>query len=140
MNPACVGDAFVAVRSILRKAEPMKRFAVLLVATSICGPALADDQPPLTNQDVQFQIPPKGRYFPEAAIRKGGGAADALCTISGTGTLVDCAVTSERPTGLHLGEAALKMAKDGQVALVAKDGSPTPGRKFLLRLNLRLPN
>ena len=41
--------------------------------------------------------------------------------------------------GQHFGDAVLKMAKDGQVDLVAKDGSPTPGRKFLLHINLRVP-
>jgi Gram-negative bacterial TonB protein C-terminal len=119
----------------------MKLPATLLVMVALCGPALADDQPPLTRQDVQVHFPTGGRYFPEAAMRKGiGGMADVICTISATGALVDCAVTSEAPVGLHFGDSALKLAKDSQVELLAKDGSPTPGRKFSLHMNLHLPN
>jgi hypothetical protein len=117
----------------------MKYAAMLLVGIMISGPAFAEDPAPLTSKEVPFQLPPHGRYFPQAAMAKGGGDAQAICTITPSGALVDCVVTSENPLHAQLGDAVLKMAKEGQVALVANDGSPTSGRKFLIELSFRLP-
>src|SRR4051812_17724895 len=53
-----------------------------------------------------------GRYFPREAERQGVREAKATirCTVTVQGKLTDCQVTSETPSGMGIGEAALKMA------------------------------
>jgi hypothetical protein len=79
---------------------------------------------------------PPQDFFPLSAQEFGDhGKAGALCTVQADGSLSECATVDEAPKGKHFGEAVLKIAGVMRVGSIAKDGSKTAGRKFLLRVN-----
>ncbi len=64
------------------------------------------------------------RAFPGQAL---GGGASPVCRVTATGTLADCVVWLEKPTGQGYGEAALKLMSAYAMAATLADGTPTAG-------------
>jgi protein TonB len=109
---------------------------------ALCGPALADDQAPLTAKDVKTELTSHdiARLFPEAAVSGGiSGNVDALCTVAADGSLTECQIVAETPEKQGFGKAALSVSKLTHVSALAKDGSPTAGRKFLFHMTFGFP-
>jgi TonB family protein len=56
-------------------------------------------------------------FYPDLAQRKGvAGLATLECTADAKGTLSECVVVSESPTGRNFGNAAMKMARAGVIS------------------------
>jgi TonB family protein len=94
----------------------------------------AEGEPPLTTRDVTLKSKDYGlqRFFPEEALRHNiRGLATILCTVSQDGSLTDCSIACESPTGHWFGEATLRMAPYLRLEPTAKDGSATAGRAFI---------
>ena len=61
----------------------------------------------------------------------------AVCRVRPTGRLGDCRIMEERPAGAGLGAWTLALFAHADVGTVAKDGSPTAGRLFAFRSEVR---
>lgn len=119
----------------------MKLLAALLIVIA-AAPVAASAEEPLTSDQVRVSVytRPGDRFYPEEAQRKGiSGQASILCTVGARGKLSDCEVTSENPAGAGFGYSIRRMAQTMTIAPVAKDGSPTAGRKFCFTTKFGLP-
>jgi TonB family protein len=89
------------------------------------GPAA----PPMITT-AAFEHLPNGavfeRFYPQAARDQGvSGRVRVQCTVSQTGTLIDCQIVSEDPKGWGFGEATLRLAGEFRVRPATADGAPT---------------
>jgi protein TonB len=66
-------------------------------------------------------------YPAEAAAEAENGRADLICEVTGDGTLTNCGVTQEYPTGYGFGQAALSLAKFYKMRLLTDDGRSVAG-------------
>ena len=81
------------------------------------------------------------RYYPDRAQRlEKEGRATISCTVSASGTLVNCAVVNEDPSDMEFGDAAMKMARLFKMAPTTTDGAPVEGAKVRIPIRFSLPN
>jgi TonB family protein len=77
--------------------------------------------------------------FPVRAQRNGReGRADLLCTVTATGTLADCTIAREDPTGYGFGAAALSLAGKFRMTPTTVDGAPVAGAKVNVPILFRI--
>ena len=81
------------------------------------------------------------KIFPPAATKAGvtTGRANVACSVAADGTLADCSVRSEDPTGFGFGEAAKVIARALQMSPWTKLGEPVEGGKVILPIRMVLP-
>jgi periplasmic protein TonB len=78
------------------------------------------------------------RYYPERAQREHvEGTAVINCLVTQEGTLTDCNLVSETPPGYGFGDKALEMSKLFKKR--GQKGEPTPGTRFTVPINFKLP-
>ncbi|WP_414695261.1 TonB family protein [Phenylobacterium sp.] len=119
----------------------MRCAALIFALAPLPSGLMAQEAAPLTGKDVAVHLAkPSTRNYPEAALRRGlGGTAEVLCTVTSSGELQGCAVTSETPPGLGFGAAVLRMTAAYRIESKANDGSDTVGRRFLVHMTFSLP-
>lgn len=77
--------------------------------------------------------------WPTEALRTGrGGRAVIGCKVSAEGTLYDCAVVEERPSGAGFGPAALVLSQQLHMRPAMKDGKPVRGA--VVRIPITFPD
>jgi len=70
------------------------------------------------------------RVYPRLALGRGvAGAAIIACTVEREGTLADCSIVDEGPSGQGFGDAALQLMPRFQMRPMTKDGLPVTGGK-----------
>jgi protein TonB len=79
------------------------------------------------------------RAFPERALADGtSGSASLLCTVSATGTLSGCSVTSETPSNRRFGNAAMGLTRYFRMQPGAVDGQAIDGAKVSFTVRFAL--
>jgi protein TonB len=79
------------------------------------------------------------RYYPERALSlEKSGTARMTCKVNADGTLADCKISSEEPSGLGFGSAALKMASLFKMKPETRDGEPVEGASVTVPVVFRL--
>jgi TonB family protein len=102
-------------------------------------------QPPLDIYDPLWltKVDPSVavKLFPPEAVAAGrrDGRAIVVCAVAHDGALTDCSVSSETPTGLGFGAAALKIASVMKMNPWTAQGMPVDGAHIALPINLVLP-
>ena len=115
---------------------------IMAAAFGAAETAAPSELPPLTPVDVKvgaWAFNPLDYYPKGAQAREVEGHTISICVVTPVGKLADCRVTVDEPAGYRFGEAALKTARFIKIAKTARDGSPTAGRRFELRMDFRLP-
>ncbi|MDX5329883.1 MAG: energy transducer TonB [Pseudomonadota bacterium] len=110
-------------------------------------PAAAPPEPPprpsvITNPD--WARLPSGedvaRYYPDRAQRMGAeGRVVLSCSVTARGTLENCSVVEESPTGQDFGSAALRMTRLFRMRPRTADGQPVEGGTVRIPISFRLP-
>jgi TonB family protein len=96
---------------------------MVALAAAFSAPAIAQDRPPdwlkrPSSSDIQG-------VWPTEAYRRGdGGKATISCAVTVQGTLRDCKVVSEEPSGAGFGGAALALTKQFVMRPALRDGKP----------------
>lgn len=81
-----------------------------------------------------------GRFYPTIAQFMGlGGRVMMSCAISALGTLENCRIVSEAPSGMGFGAAALSMAANFHMRPRSIDGSNVGGAQVNIPINFALP-
>lgn len=81
-----------------------------------------------------------GRLYPERALNRGiTGSATLWCGIRANGTMTDCQVVDESPTGWRFGNAALSMAQYFRISPKTIDGKPVEGSRVRIPVVFALP-
>ena len=113
--------------------------ALFSIVLCVAAPNLshAQELPPLLPKDVKMQVAGQPQdYYPRAAQQAGiGGGATVLCMIDPRGRLRECAVQAEEPEGRGFGDAAVSAMRTIRIEPSAKDGSPTAGRRFMMKMH-----
>jgi hypothetical protein len=80
--------------------------------------------------------------FPVAAVKAGlrAGRAEVECTVQHDGTLKDCVLASEEPSGMGFGDAALQIAAVMAMNPWTAQGDPVDGARIRLPVRLELPS
>jgi protein TonB len=79
------------------------------------------------------------RYYPERALSlEKNGSVRMTCKVRADGKLESCNVTSEDPSGLGFGAAALKMASLFQLKPETRDGDPVAGASVTVPIVVNL--
>jgi TonB family protein len=118
--------------------------AAVAAAPAPGGPiASGADLPPLRGEDVAWTYLPASqqhRYYPPGALEKGvEGKVVMLCVIDPEGTVGHCRLISEKPAGQDFAAATARTVHDEWKApRLARDGSPTAGRKVVITLDWKL--
>ncbi len=74
--------------------------------------------------------------WPQAAMEKGiGGKAVISCKVSLQGALFDCAVDSEKPTGMGFGAAAIALTPQFLMKPATHNGQPVAGGSVRIPVN-----
>jgi TonB family protein len=104
-----------------------------------------DSRPPQIYDPVWMRSPDPddlAKAFPSAAAAAGDkdGSATLDCTVAHNGSLTDCNVVSETPTGLGFGAAALKVAAGMAMSPWTAQGVPVDGGHITLPIRLQQPS
>jgi protein TonB len=125
----------------MRTHSPFARISrIALVMTLILGAggAVAQEAHPETARRPVFNT---GDYYPQRAADEGiGGRVVLTCTVSADGSLRDCVVDSESPTGHGFGSAALRAAQKLRMRTTTVDGAPTEGATVHIPLTFNPPD
>jgi protein TonB len=79
------------------------------------------------------------REYPDRALRLDReGRVQLSCTVAADGKVNNCSVTSETPTGMGFGEAALKLTRYFQMRPQTVDGAPVGGAKVNIGIPFKL--
>jgi len=79
------------------------------------------------------------RYYPPAAKERGTeGRATVECTVKGDGTLTDCSVVSEDPSGSGFGNATVRAASRFKMRPKTVDGAAVAGARVRIPLRWTL--
>ena len=114
------------------------------------APIIAPPAPPapeparpavITNPDWLRQ--PSGddiaRYYPSRAQTLGReGRATIRCQVTASGTLTGCSVTSEDPSDMGFGDAAMRMSRLFKMRPKTNDGRPVEGASVTIPIRFRL--
>lgn len=130
-----VSEVAAPSRSEAPRPAPVERRPQTEPAETIAPPApVADAQPstgpaPIITQPVWIQRPRNpARFYPRAAFMEGiEGEVVLDCDVEVNGRL-QCAVTSETPTGHGFGDAALAIAAAHLMQPAMRDGAPVRAR------------
>jgi len=100
-------------------------------------------EPPRVIGRPQWIDKPSGlqlsRAYPRRAQDAGvSGSATLNCVVEAAGTVRDCAVISETPTGWGFGEAAVKLSRFFRMKPETSDGMPVDGAKVMVPLSFRM--
>ena len=107
------------------------------------GPVTSElpEQPPTITHPVwlqRFTGADVARHYPAGALaRSVSGSATLDCLVGVDGAL-QCGVTSEEPAGWGFGDAALLLSRRFRMAPETRDGVPTAGGRYRLRIPLRV--
>jgi len=115
--------------------------AALAAAAALATPA-DTDLPTITTPDWRRRATGADvmRVYPGRAFRRGvSGAALVACSVSKEGTLVDCSVLEETPSGEGFGEAALKLTRLYTMRPLTKDGLSVEGGKVRMPMRFIAP-
>jgi len=75
-------------------------------------------------------------YVPDRLMRMGAsGSVTARCTVGARGDLLGCWIAAENPSDMGLGWSTLMLSTFVKMKPIAKDGSPTAGRTYVLQAN-----
>lgn len=78
-------------------------------------------------------------FYPDRAVRMGvNGDATASCTIGPAGDLIDCWISSEKPSNQDFGTALLKITTCVKIDPRTAGGAPAPGRTIRLGAHFTL--
>ena len=98
------------------------------------GTAVEPPRPPAVITRPQWASQPSAaqmsRAYPERALSNGeSGSAALLCTVSAAGTLSNCSVTAETPSGRRFGNAAMGLTRYFRMQPGAVNGQAIDGAK-----------
>ncbi len=98
------------------------------------GTAVEPPRPPAVITRPQWASQPSAaqmsRAYPERALNDGvSGSAALLCTVSAAGTLSNCSVTAETPSGRRFGNAAMGLTRFFRMQPGAVNGQAIDGAK-----------
>jgi protein TonB len=80
------------------------------------------------------------QYYPERAQRMNvGGRVEMNCEVTNKGTVQNCSITSEEPSGQDFGNAALKLTRFFKMRPAARDGTPVGGQHVNIPIRFVLP-
>jgi protein TonB len=79
------------------------------------------------------------RYYPERALSmEKNGEVRMTCKVKADGTLEDCKISSETPSGFNFGSSALKMAGLFKMKPETRDGEPVAGASVTVPIVFKL--
>jgi protein TonB len=85
-----------------------------------------------TNEDMVRYYPPRANTLEKE------GSATISCVVTEQGTMSNCRVVSETPSGFQFGDAALKMSKIFKMRPKTEDGRPVGGASWSTTIRFKL--
>lgn len=131
----------------------MRRAPALAIALALVGQQ-ASAQPQLANPEISAPAPvprpvwiqrPTGQdlaeNYPQRALNAEiSGDAVVDCAVTTEGTVVDCRIVSEAPSGEGFGEAAIRLSKTFRMAPQTREGVSVAGARVAIPMAFRLPH
>jgi len=78
-------------------------------------------------------------YYPPRAMDLGKeGRVTIKCSVKANGTLENCSITNEDPTGYNFGDASLRMAKLFKMKPQTRDGQAVEGAEVIIPIQWKL--
>ncbi len=108
--------------------------ALAALAASTSAPAQPEDGPVWTRKPSPTDAE---RYYPRMGGGMGGTAA-LRCKVTGEGTLSDCVVAAEAPSGYGFGQSALAMAHLYRMRTTSRAGKPVAGATVVTPVSFHL--